>query len=164
MNKYQNGKIYMIESLEGNCKYYGSTIQPLHKRLYKHRETIKKEQYITSSEVLKYPDAKILLVELYPCTSKMELLAKEAEYIRNNDCVNKRSKCATKEESNKLYREKNKEKIKLINKLYREKNNDKIKDHKNKKCMCECGTEYTHNHLQRHLRTKQHINNIKNNI
>ena len=108
MVNYQNGKIYMIESLEGNCKYYGSTTQILSIRLATHKADIKKGKNPSSKEVLKYQDAKILLVELYPCNSKMELEAKEAEYIRNNECVNKNIPQRTKKE----YREENKEKIK----------------------------------------------------
>jgi hypothetical protein len=88
MVNYQNGKIYMLESLIGNCRYYGSTTQTLSQRLGKHKQDITKSN-ITSKEVLQYPDARILLVKKFPCNSVEELEAEEAVFIRNNDCVNK---------------------------------------------------------------------------
>jgi hypothetical protein len=54
------------------------------------------------------------------------------------------------------YAEANKPKIKERNTKYRDTNNDKIKAHKSKICVCECGLNYTHCHLQRHLRSKTH--------
>jgi len=55
-----------------------------------------------------------------------------------------------------LYREKNKEQIAERDKLYREKNKERIKAHKSRVCVCDCGTEYTHSHKSRHLRSKKH--------
>jgi hypothetical protein len=132
---YQKGKIYMIESLIGNCRYYGSTTQTLAQRLGKHRQDITKSN-ITSKKVLQYDDYRILLVLNFPCNSKEELEAKEAEYIRNNDCVNKYIPQRTKKEyyeehrdkfleKNKQYRDDNKDKIKQ----YRDDNKDKIKQY-----------------------------------
>jgi hypothetical protein len=91
MVNYQNGKVYMIESLEGGCRYYGATTASLSKRLGSHRSANKCRPHknTTSKLVLNYPDARILLVENYPCNSKTELEAREAHYIRNNECVNK---------------------------------------------------------------------------
>src|SRR5210317_1453237 len=86
MPNYQNGKIYMLESKEGGVRYYGSTVQTLKERLRQHK---KQKGYITSQEVLKYDDCKIILVVNYPCNSRKELETKEREYIENNECVNK---------------------------------------------------------------------------
>jgi hypothetical protein len=167
MVNYQNGKIYMIESLEGDYKYYGSTTQTLSIRLGKHKADIKRGRNPSSKNVLKFQDAKILLVELFPCNSKMELDAKEAEYIRNNECVNKYIPQRTQKE----YREENKEKIKeLINK-YREENKEKIKEQNNnyklnnketltKIINCECGGIYQYKSAYTHLKSKKHINFI----
>jgi len=44
MVNYQNGKIYMIESLIGNCRYYGSTTQTLAQRLGIHKKDNKKKK------------------------------------------------------------------------------------------------------------------------
>jgi hypothetical protein len=174
MVNYQNGKVYMIESLEGGCRYYGATTTSLSQRLGKHRSDNKcrPKKNITSKLVLNYPDARILLVENYPCNSKTELEAREAQYIRNNDCVNKKIPQRTakefkfhyyienKEEILKKhteYRSTHKPEIKELNRLYRQNNNDRLKAFKGRKCICECGKPYTHAHYQRHLRTEQHI-------
>ena len=42
ISKYQNGKIYRIWSLETDEIYVGSTVDMLHKRMYKHRHDAKK--------------------------------------------------------------------------------------------------------------------------
>jgi hypothetical protein len=116
MPNYQDGKIYMIESISNNCRYYGSTVDTLSRRLAKHRNTIKVGKNPSSKKVLKYSDARILLVELFPCNSKMELEAKEAEYIRNNDCVNKHIPQRTQKE----YYQDNKEVIDKYQKQYKQ--------------------------------------------
>ena len=82
-NKYQRGKIYKIISNQTDDVYYGSTIEiVLSNRLAKHRNNYKswlseKFPYITSFEIMKYSDAKIILVESYPCTSRYELIGRE---------------------------------------------------------------------------------------
>ena len=90
MNRYANGKIYMIESLSAGLVYYGSSCDKLSRRLSKHIYTFKhSEQKNAASEIFIHPDYKIILVENYPCNTKEELLARESYYIRNNPCVNK---------------------------------------------------------------------------
>lgn len=164
MVNYQNGKIYMIESLTGGVRYYGSTTQQLSKRMVTHRSGFKKQKNITSNEVLKFNDARILLVENCPCNSREELEKKEGEYIRNNECVNK---IQAGRKMNK-YREDNKEKIKETNKQYYNKNKKEIKrkakkykeDNKekyNEKIICECGGKYLRRHKSTHLKTKKHL-------
>lgn len=166
---YQNGKIYVIESLIGNCKYYGSTTQTLAQRLGKH-----KRSNITSKQVLQYQDARILLVLKFPCNSKEELEAKEAGYIRNNDCVNKMIPQRTPEQ----YREDNKEKIKDYRdnnkeqqKQYYEDNQDKIKEYlkqyyeENKEDIIEKSKEYYENNKEKVLkRVKEYTEKYKEKI
>lgn len=95
MPTYQNGKIYMIESMSANLRYYGSTTQPLYKRFSRHRYDFKSwlerpdEKITTSFFVIEHTDARIILVENVACQSREELVAREAFYIRNNKCVNK---------------------------------------------------------------------------
>jgi hypothetical protein len=182
MPNYQHGKIYMIESISNNCRYYGSTVDTLSRRLAKHRNDIKRGKNPSSKKVLKYSDARILLVELFPCNSKMELEAKEAIYIRSNDCVNKNIPQRTKKEYNKQYKQDNKEVIAEYHKQYKQDNKDVIKQYqqdnkeviaeyhkqyqqdnkekiaekKNKKCLCDCGKIYTHCSYKRHTRSQQH--------
>ena len=94
-NKYQRGKIYKIISNQTNLVYYGSTIEEvLTNRLSGHRQQYKswlngKHDYVTSFEIVKYQDCKIILVESYPCKTVYELTAREQYYIDNNTCVNK---------------------------------------------------------------------------
>jgi gas vesicle protein len=178
MPNYQHGKIYMIESISNNCRYYGSTVQSLALRLAKHRNDIKRGRTPSSKEVLKYSDARILLVELYPCNSKMELEAKEAIYIRNNDCVNKFIPQRTAKEwrqdnkehiqqyhkqhyqdnkeiiaeKDKIKYQDNKEKIKQRIKRYYQDNKEKML----KKCLCDCGKICSHSSYKKHLQAKQH--------
>lgn len=139
MVNYQNGKIYKIESLIGGCIYVGSTCQKLSMRMAQHRQKYRQQkQYYTSYEVLKYSDAKILLILNHTCNSKEELEAKEAEYIKQLDCVNKyipgrtikqwtEDNKETITKYQKKWRSENKEYAKEYNKKYRETNEDKIK-------------------------------------
>ncbi len=63
--------------------------------------------------------------------------------------------------TNKIYREKNKEKISLKTKEYRENNKDEIKARRSKLETCICGKSYTHDHRARHLRSKKHQDFLK---
>ena len=76
----------------------------------KHRANFKqymdgKGNYITSFKILEKTSATIILLENYPCNSKEELTAREAFYIRENNCVNKIIPLRT----DKQYREDNKD-------------------------------------------------------
>jgi hypothetical protein len=99
MPNYQNGKIYKIESPDGDMVYIGSTArQYLSQRMMKHRNSYnrwkkeKKESHVTAYDIFdKYgiENCTIVLLESFPCNSKDELKAREGEYIRNMECVNK---------------------------------------------------------------------------
>ena len=94
-NKYQRGKIYKIISNQTDLVYYGSTIEDtLTNRLSGHRRGYKcwvngKDDYVTSFEIVKYEDCKIILVESFPCNTKYELTSREQYYIDDNAYVNK---------------------------------------------------------------------------
>jgi hypothetical protein len=95
MPDYTKGKIYKIECYTTGLVYIGSTIQSLIQRLQSHRWDYNrylngKIHFITSFDVLENDNYNIVLLEEYPCENKEQLHAKEAEYIRNNECVNKR--------------------------------------------------------------------------
>lgn len=131
LNRYSNGKIYMIESASAGLIYYGSTCLPLYKRLHGHKNNYKKYQngksnFVTSYNILDHEDHKIILVEEYPCDNKYQLQAREAYYIRTRECVNKVMPNRTRKE----YREDNKDKIQANNKEWRLENSDKIKEDK----------------------------------
>ena len=57
--------------------------------------------------------------------------------------------------------EANKEKFKEIHKKYREANREKINEKKNARVICECGSEVSRNSLQRHRKTKKHLDIMK---
>ena len=95
MPDYQQSKIYKLYSPSKNLIYYGSTTQSLALRLGGHLAHFKNEKYkqhTTSYLVLECEDYKIELIEEYPCNNKQQLVAKEKEYIINNECVNKQLK------------------------------------------------------------------------
>ena len=136
MPDYQHGKIYMLESLVGGVRYYGSTCQPLFKRMSAHRGDYKKYlagkyNYITSFEVVKHGDVKIVWIENVRCNSKEELESREAHYIRENVCVNKCipgaiAAAGGKVEYDAEYREANREKIVKREAEYRQANREQL--------------------------------------
>jgi hypothetical protein len=93
----------------------------------------------------------------YPCNTKDELAAKEAEYIkqyRNDDmyeCVN----MCIPGRTNKQYSQDNKEKIAEYQKQYRQ--TEKHKDIRKVSHICGCGSKYTIEHKARHFKTKKHM-------
>lgn len=150
MEKYNRGKVYKLVSDKSNLVYYGSTICKLSIRLAKHRYEYKKnlsneKSNKTAYKLLELGDAKIILVEDFPCERKEQLLSRERYYIENNDCVNKCIPITNmtakeyskkwrdtnkdkKREMDRIYKAKNKEKLKEQSKLYREKNKEKLKE------------------------------------
>jgi len=93
MVNYQNSKIYKLYSPSKNLTYYGSTTEPLSVRYAKHTYTFRNPNKYNgvrdANKIIECGDYKCELVETYPCNNKQELQLKEAEYIRNNDCINK---------------------------------------------------------------------------
>ena len=115
MPNYQNGKIYKITSLHTDKCYVGSTtLKYLSSRLGGHKQDLKRGKNVSSKYILEFGNCKIVLLELYPCNSKDELLARERYYIENFDCVNKKIPGRTMKE----YVEDNKECIKEYKRKY----------------------------------------------
>ena len=166
--------------------YFGSTIEKtLTNRLSKHRQDYKKwligkQHYISSYEILKFDDAKIILMENFPCKTKYELLAREQHYIDNNDCVNKLlAFIVNKPESRRNYRELHKREITEYKKQYHIDHKEQIKQYtdsrKSEKCEydkqyreknkekshtkfeCPCGGKYLQMHKATHEKTKRHM-------
>jgi hypothetical protein len=93
MNKYINGKIYALVSESAQVVYYGSTIQRLSQRKGEHVRDYKNYLYndgwkCSSFDVLKHEDAKIILIEEFPCETRLELEQREGYWQRNNNCTN----------------------------------------------------------------------------
>ena len=165
MPDYNNGKIYAIRSHQTDEVYIGSTTQKLSQRLGKHRSYYNsykrgKGNYISSIEIIQYPDHYIELIKLFPCNLKCELLAEEGRTIRETNCVNKEIAGRTR----KQYRIDNKELINLNNKNYREKNKDKIKEwrEKNKEKLKERAKEYYRNNKDKFYERNNEITKTKN--
>jgi hypothetical protein len=96
--------------------------------MYEHRIGFKqwkegKSAYISSFEILKHEDAYIELLELYPCTMKIEIHAREGKWIREMNCVNKQVAGRTRAE----WCQDNKEHYKAYKAEYYQKNKDKIR-------------------------------------
>jgi hypothetical protein len=128
-NKYQNGKIYKIWSLETDEIYVGSTCQPLHKRMHKHREALTQEKcknYKLYQEMQRIGlhAFNIELIENCPCNSKYELIKREGHWIRElTSTLNMRIAGRTKKE----YAEENKERVSQYKREYRGEHEDMIK-------------------------------------
>ena len=128
---YENGKIYVLRSNQTDDIYIGSTTQPLYKRIHQHKKCFNRwkngnRNYVTSFELIKYDDVYIELLELCPCSSKIELHKREGEFIRSMKCVNKNVAGRTDKE----YYEENKDKISEQMKEYYEENKEKIKEYR----------------------------------
>jgi hypothetical protein len=139
MTNYQLGKIYKIVCNTTGLTYYGSTCEPtLARRLaghlsnYKCWKTGSRKSTLTSYKILENEDYEIVLVEIAPSNSKMELHRRERYYIENNECVNKVTPALTKKETYEKYIQVEANMIfrKEQSKKYLEKNKDKITENR----------------------------------
>ena len=131
MVDYTKSKIYKIVCNITGLTYYGSTVNPISKRVSQHRCKFKADTLKCSSrQVLVGGDYDYSLVEEFSCENKDQLHRRERYYIENNDCVNKeipgRTRKEYKEQYNKEHYEQNKDKILAKCKEYYEQNKDKI--------------------------------------
>jgi hypothetical protein len=170
--------IYEIVCNITNEKYYGST--KLQNRLQFHKAISNK---CNSKQIIDRGNYIFRIIETLDNPTKIELLTKEKEYIKNNECINKYSPIRTIEElrayekkkndekyllnkedilkKNKEYYDNNKEKILTQQKKYYEDNRVLIKEIRKEKILCVCGEEYTIQNKARHCKSKKHINFIK---
>jgi hypothetical protein len=126
---YSKGKIYRIVCDTTGLVYIGSTVETLSNRLSKHKNKYKcylkgNTNFVTSFDILKNDNYKIILINNYPCNNKEELEREERKYIESIECVNKFIPGRTRKE----YCEDNKEYIKERQKEYCETNKDKISE------------------------------------
>lgn len=86
MVDYQKGKIYKLVNNFNKMVYIGSTCSELRLRLQGHKNAKNVKQTINRKlykDFKNKPDGfKILLIELYPCNSKMELEKREYEILQ----------------------------------------------------------------------------------
>lgn len=154
---YSKGKIYKIVSDQTDKIYIGSTTkQYLSQRLSNHQRTYKcfqngKYHYVTSFEIVKYDDAQIILIELFPCGTKDELLSRERFHLeQNKNCINKVIPKRTKKEILKACNNKHKEDRLAYRREY----------NKSNIYTCDCGATLTKHHKARHEKSNNHIKYI----
>ena len=125
VKNYQNSKIYTIRSNQTDKFYIGSTVQKLSERFGSHKSLFNTS---TSKIIIEYGDAYIQLLEIYPCDSLIELTRREGYHILNNkeNTVNKYVAGRTRSESNREYRDANKEAKQKYQREYQLKNKEII--------------------------------------
>jgi predicted GIY-YIG superfamily endonuclease len=148
---YSKTKVYKIWSTKGDKIYIGSTTKDyLSQRLTAHKNRYKewknnKYHFVTSFIIFDdygVDNCFIELVEAKQCIDKDEKNKLEGNHIRSMICVNRNMPDPD---------------IKERQKLYNERNKDKIKANVSKKIKCECGIEISHGGKSRHIKSKQHI-------
>lgn len=80
-----DGKIYRVICNETNEVYYGSTIQPIKKRMYQHTRPNK----TNCRQIINRGNYRYEVCEEFTCDDKKFLLDRERYWIENNDCINK---------------------------------------------------------------------------
>ena len=183
-NMYHQGKIYKLVSNETDDVYIGSTCDSLSKRLSGHRADYKRwlndlYNYVSSFEIVKYSDCKIILIEEFSCKNKDQLHRREREYIENTVCINRRKRVITTEDErrelhnkhqkeyssshkelisikNNEYYENNKEQLNVKRRVYYDNNKEQLKE----KFTCDCSGKYTRINKSVHDKTIMHKNYI----
>ena len=117
----------------------------------------------------------VMIEEYKDCMSKLQLEKKERYYIETlcatlNICIptrtNKEYLVSSRDkrlEKMTIYRNENKEKIKILKQKHYQKNKEKIKKKNREKNNCSCGGSYSYSDKSRHLKTKKHIKYLENN-
>jgi hypothetical protein len=173
MVDYSQTKVYRVVSQYAGLTYIGSTHEKyLCQRMGHHRYQFKKwnnkvkgQNYCSSFEILKYPDAEIILLQSYPeCKSSDEKRKYEQEWIDNTECVNKHKAFRSKEEHkeyNKNYSTQYRHNHQDDIQKYREENRDIIRQQQNIPNKCSCGGKYTNANKAKHERSKKHLANLQ---
>tara|TARA_B110000977_G_scaffold9098_1_gene12115 strand:- start:160 stop:618 length:459 start_codon:yes stop_codon:yes gene_type:complete len=132
--------------------YVGSTTQTLKARLSVHICSNKKCKSVVILDRNKYKMELIEEVETKDRFEREQYWIDELSTLSQQNCYWKNIK-KNKEETDKVYRENNRENIALISKRYYETNRVKL----NETIYCECGGKYSIKTKPRHLRTKKHL-------
>lgn len=176
---FSKGKIYKITNDFNDDVYVGSTCDTLQKRFSYHKSDSMKESnknwllYKLTNEI-GFERFRIDLIEDYPCEDKQALRLREGYWIREIGTLNKLIAGRTKQEANKEYCERNKDKKAIYDKDYREKNKDKKlendkkyyetnKDYLKENITCECGCLISRRLLPRHRKSQKHLNCLTSN-
>jgi group I intron endonuclease len=172
-NRYSKGKIYrLINDIDPNEIYIGSTCLDLSKRLFNHRAYArlnKKSKIYQRMKDVGIDHFKIVLVEEYPCENKMQLVQREQYYIdllKPN--LNSRWAYATDEQKKdrkndhqKNHYQNNRDAKLASNRNYRLANIRLISANASEKVTCECGAIIRKDGLSRHRNTQPHLQYMK---
>lgn len=145
MADYIFGKIYKIVSDHTDQIYIGYTTEKnVSCAMTLHRESLKKKN-VSSSEIMKYGDAKIILLEYWPYESKDELRERVQYFIDQNReiCINVRKSFQTEEEKKQKKRQSDRELGKC-----------------RKPCIY-CGKLVSHRNFSHHCKTKKHESQVE---
>lgn len=161
-------RIYCIKSPQTEEVYVGSTVNELVVRMYNHKKDYKRylndlHPYMTSFDIVKYPDAYIELLEERTFETKEDRYICERKWIQEIKSCNKYMPYKSPEEKSawcQEYRDTHIEERVAYDKIYREKNKDRIKQQKFEKHICECGGKYITQNKSRHMNTPKHIDFI----
>ncbi len=175
INEFNNGKIYKLTSNQTDEVYIGSTTKKLSERLGVHKSDYKYflkkgkgSHYITSFDLLKYDDCKIILLEAVNVETQEELFQYEAKYIKlHPNCVNKVMPGQTDHEyylANKehkiayakQYAEEHPEETKRNAKKFRETHKEEVNAKQKEVIDCSCGDTYTRSNKLYHYDTPKH--------
>ena len=129
MPDYSKSKIYKLVNDEMGLVYYGSTVQPLSKRLYAHKN---KMNSCKSRMMFEKGTVEIIFIKAIDCQTREELIAYERPYIENNVCVNKQIPGRTKAEYNRYYNAKHKIALNAKAKVYYQANIEIISEKRKK--------------------------------
>ena len=93
MTDYSKAKIYKLLNSVDDEVYGGSTVEPLCKRMWKHRHDSERRPNYTLYKHMQKLGKDIFYIEVVetaPCANKEDLLAKEGEWIRTIGTLNSR--------------------------------------------------------------------------
>lgn len=171
-NKYENGKIYRIQSNQTDQIYIGSTVESLCNRFAGHRSNFRdykngKHEWRSSFSIIEKGDAIIRLLESFPCNTRNELRAREQYWIdrsENNVCNDRNAfgedLKRMKETKKKYYSENRDERIKAAS-IHNQK--PEIKEKRKQKVYCEyCDVSIGYPDVAAHRRAKYHCTNVEN--
>ena len=157
------GKIYKIITGQTDLTYIGSTFDSLsgrwtnHKNKYKEFKKNNKNKLSIHNLFDKYGvnNFKIILIKDYKVCDRKHLEAYEQLWINKLNCCNV---------NNSLRFLMLKAQKQNYNKIYREKNKQKIKERKQKGIICECGSKTGKDKISRHKKSKKHKQYLKDGI
>lgn len=160
MVNYANARVYRVVSDLTDQVYIGSTCRTLSQRMSEHISSYKRflagehDNRVTVFDIIVHGDAKIYLVEAYPCDNIEQLRACERAHIeRTPNCVNRNMPGRTKAE----YHQDNLGVITAYQKAYQKARRADPHALERQIVVCECGVNSTYTGIYKHRKTKKHL-------